>query len=289
MDTLVKTLGSASGGNGDLSWELNDGLKVNHIYNKKENFLLQASGLHLNKMMSDVRVQSHSYYHFLKALETSEESDIKLDDKLIEDAIRDFCDDDQLKEESMKQTLNGWKAKLSTGQYSTDITDWDAICTNRPKRGTNNFLRAVFQHVHRNLSENHNDFEQRWLMNSSISIKCEFPEITEDKDFVKMQSALAANFIHSIDGAHMRAVIREFDRKLGEKHEYTSFWAVHDSFGTHACDIEILIQTIKDEMLNIHSEGDLWYLLKQGETPRDNDFRNQIESLELQISDHLVS
>ncbi len=289
MDTLVNTLGSASGGNGDLSWELNDGFKVNHVYNKKENFLLQASGLHLNKMMSDVGVQSNSYYHFLKFLETSEESKIKLDDKMIENAIRDFCDNDEFKEESMKQTLNDWKANLSMDQFPAEITDWDAICAYRPMRGTNNFLRAVFQHVHRNLSENHNDFEQRWLMNSSISIKCEFPEITEEKDIAKMQSALAANFIHSIDGAHMRAVIREFDRKLREKDEYTSFWAVHDSFGTHACDIEILIQTIKDEMMNIHSEGDLWYLLKQGEVPKDNGFRNQIESLELQISDHLVS
>ena len=231
----------------------------------------------------------NTYLDFLKFLETSEESKIKLDDKMIENAIRDFCDNDEFKEESMKQTLNDWKANLSMDQFPAEITDWDAICAYRPMRGTNNFLRAVFQHVHRNLSENHNDFEQRWLMNSSISIKCEFPEITEEKDIAKMQSALAANFIHSIDGAHMRAVIREFDRKLREKDEYTSFWAVHDSFGTHACDIEILIQTIKDEMMNIHSEGDLWYLLKQGEIPKDNGFRNQIKSLELQISDHLVS
>ena len=103
-----------------------------------------------------------------------------------------------------------------------------------------------------------------------------------------MNRGAAANFIHSMDGAHMRAIVREFDRKSKKKGQHASIWSVHDSFGTHACDIDELLKTIREEMINLHSKGNLGYWIGNSDA-EPSPFRSRIASKEIEISQYFVS
>ena len=56
----------------------------------------------------------------------------------------------------------------------------------------------------------------------------------------KVKSSIAPNFIHSLDAYHMREIIR----RMGSDNDKLDFWAVHDSFGTHACEIDKLKEIV---------------------------------------------
>ena len=66
------------------------------------------------------------------------------------------------------------------------------------------------------------------------------------------------NFIHSLDAAHMRNVILKLNRK-GIK----DIWAVHDCFGTHACNIENMRTVVKDCFMQLHRDKHLGQWLIQ--------------------------
>ena len=56
----------------------------------------------------------------------------------------------------------------------------------------------------------------------------------------------------------MRATITNLKNKI----EDLSFKAIHDAFGTHACDIDKLIESVSEEFANIHQEKNLQYWVK---------------------------
>ena len=55
----------------------------------------------------------------------------------------------------------------------------------------------------------------------------------------------------------MRGAIREFHRILDLKTENSSVWSVHDSFGTHASNIDLLNRIVKSEFVRLHRGKDL--------------------------------
>jgi DNA-directed RNA polymerase len=72
--------------------------------------------------------------------------------------------------------------------------------------------------------------------------------ITEQKNSINTTSlslAVAPNFVHSMDACHMQMVLLEADRR-----GMRDYKCVHDSFGTHACDMEefhtIIWETFQD-------------------------------------------
>lgn len=68
-------------------------------------------------------------------------------------------------------------------------------------------------------------------------------------DVAKQSWALAANFVHSLDAAHlMLTVNRCFETGID------SFEPVHDSFATHACDIDLLNRILREEFVKMHSQ-----------------------------------
>ena len=301
-----------------LSWDFPDGLKVKYCYHKIEDFDLTAEGMHLNKLI-DI-VSKGSYYHFLRALHESPKSSIKLDDEFIENAFSKFrAGNDKVK---LLDNVSEWKRELLRYRHNKDklikilkeagktgysklkkpelakrivkeeissTTHWDAICSHAERNSApNNVLRAIHHHSHERLIGTKNDFEKRWMIHSNVSIQCVFPMFTKEKDLRKMKSSVAANFIHSMDGAHMRAIIREFDCKLKLKKQDSSIWSVHDSFGTHACNIDDLLETIETEMINLHSKGDLnSWIGSSGST--ESNFRTRIKRKEIEVSEYFVS
>jgi hypothetical protein len=57
------------------------------------------------------------------------------------------------------------------------------------------------------------------------------------------------NYIHSFDALHMQNVVLELDKKGMQ-----DIWAVHDSFGVHACDIDKLRKIVKRTFVEIHQD-----------------------------------
>ena len=77
----------------------------------------------------------------------------------------------------------------------------------------------------------------------------------------KVSSSISPNFIHSLDAYHMRSVIREYAEFQSKNSSNMSFWAVHDAFGTHACDIETLRGVIVDTFNRLHGSNTLSFWL----------------------------
>ncbi|KAJ4385596.1 DNA-directed RNA polymerase [Gnomoniopsis smithogilvyi] len=64
----------------------------------------------------------------------------------------------------------------------------------------------------------------------------------------KQLQAFPPNFIHSLDASHMLLSALECDDKG------LSFAAVHDSFWTHAADVDVMNGVLRDAFIRIHSE-----------------------------------
>jgi hypothetical protein len=73
----------------------------------------------------------------------------------------------------------------------------------------------------------------------------------------KVNSSMAPNFVHSLDAYHMRTSINKMKSVMSEMDEDLSFWAVHDAFGTHACDIEQMRKIVKECFFEMHQSRNL--------------------------------
>ncbi len=74
------------------------------------------------------------------------------------------------------------------------------------------------------------------------------PERTDPVHTRKQLQAFPPNFIHSLDASHMILSALECDA-LG-----LTFAAVHDSFWTHAADVDAMNRVLRDAFVRIHSE-----------------------------------
>lgn len=73
-------------------------------------------------------------------------------------------------------------------------------------------------------------------------------------DPMKQATAFPPNFIHSLDASHMILTA------IACKKEGMAFAAVHDSFWTHACDIDVMSTQIRNCFVELHERdimGDL--------------------------------
>ncbi|ORZ30220.1 hypothetical protein BCR44DRAFT_1445869 [Catenaria anguillulae PL171] len=65
---------------------------------------------------------------------------------------------------------------------------------------------------------------------------------------MKQRSAFPPNFIHSLDASHMMMTAVACHRAG------LAFASVHDSYWTHACDVDTMNRIIRDEFVNLHSQ-----------------------------------
>jgi len=63
----------------------------------------------------------------------------------------------------------------------------------------------------------------------------------------KMEDGIAPNFVHSCDAAHLTLTVVR-----GEESGVTSFAVVHDSFGTHACDMDVYFKAVREAFVEIY-------------------------------------
>ncbi|KAI1201347.1 DNA-directed RNA polymerase [Nemania serpens] len=76
----------------------------------------------------------------------------------------------------------------------------------------------------------------------------QIPERSDPVNRRKQLQAFPPNFIHSLDASHMLLSALECD-ELG-----LSFAAVHDSFWTHAADVDVMNRVLRDAFVRIHSD-----------------------------------
>lgn len=87
-------------------------------------------------------------------------------------------------------------------------------------------------------------------INGRVQLRLREP--TEDLDLRKQSSALSPNWIHSLDASHlMMTVSSAVDQGL------SSFAMIHDSFGTHAADTDVLFATVRDCFVEMYQHNDV--------------------------------
>lgn len=74
----------------------------------------------------------------------------------------------------------------------------------------------------------------------------------------RQKSAFPPNFVHSLDSTHMMLTAR---RCLED--EQISFAAVHDSYWTHACSVDIMNRRLREEFVNLYEQPLLEDLLTE--------------------------
>ena len=84
---------------------------------------------------------------------------------------------------------------------------------------------------------------------------------------LRMQNAIAPNFVHALDASHLTLVALEMER-LG-----LQMVAIHDSFGTHPSDVDKMHEIIRDEFYKMYKDGTilekfLWEVDSVGEGPQ---------------------
>jgi DNA-directed RNA polymerase len=77
-------------------------------------------------------------------------------------------------------------------------------------------------------------------------------------DSRKQADGIVAHLVHSQDAAHMMLTIHRLQTE-GVRH----FAMVHDSFGVHACDIDVLNRVLREEFVRMYSEPVMMKFFKQ--------------------------
>ncbi|KAJ2915358.1 hypothetical protein MD484_g5087, partial [Candolleomyces efflorescens] len=88
---------------------------------------------------------------------------------------------------------------------------------------------------------------RKQVMTNLQSVYISDPNVPSEVNTMKQASAFPPNFVHSLDATHMvLTAIECSSRNL-------TFAAVHDSYWTHACDIDQMSTIIRDTFINLHA------------------------------------
>lgn len=91
-------------------------------------------------------------------------------------------------------------------------------------------------------------------------------EYNEDTKTIPMQNAIAPNFVHALDGAHLTMCA------LRMKAQDLRIVSIHDSFGTHPCDVPQLHTAVRESFVELYQSRNvlsefLWDVDGVGEVP----------------------
>lgn len=85
----------------------------------------------------------------------------------------------------------------------------------------------------------------------SLQLRVEAEEVFERRHTGRQLTAIGANFVHSLDAAHMMLTInRLLDQ---DEARFQDFAMVHDGYGVHACDVDELNRALREEFVRIHA------------------------------------
>ena len=117
-------------------------------------------------------------------------------------------------------------------------------------------------------------------VNHVVHIASDYPDIRS------FMCGISPNFIHSLDAAHMSLVVDEWPNTFG---------AVHDSFSTHACDVEDLLTLTKSKFIEMYDVPNFYdYIAEEIVTDhRDLDVeqptQGELDIKEIEYSDYFFA
>ncbi|VFQ99333.1 unnamed protein product [Cuscuta campestris] len=129
-------------------------------------------------------------------------------------------------------------------QDARQIMNWLGDCAkviasqNQPVRWTTPLGLPVVQPYYKS---------QRHVIKTSLqelALKCRVNSV----DVRKQRTAFPPNFVHSLDGSHMMMTA------IACKNAGLHFAGVHDSFWTHACDIDQMNQILREKFVELYSD-----------------------------------
>mgnify|MGYP003630596234 FL=1 len=146
-------------------------------------------------------------------------------------------DDEELVElNDVSIQINSFTYELTYGNGETTI-EWDTPSGFRARY--ENFTTV--------------DFKARARLNGK-DVKHVLKTPTDRPNIRGFMSGISPNFIHSMDAAHMALVIADWDGAFG---------AVHDSFATHASDVEDLLQKTKQVFIDMYTNDNFFDTIRQ--------------------------
>ena len=101
-------------------------------------------------------------------------------------------------------------------------------------------------------------------------IKCVLQIPTNNPDIRGYQKGIAPNFIHSQDASHMAITAGNWDN---------SFGAIHDSFSTHACDIEDLSELTRNSFHAMYDEDNYFEIIRDAILDGDETYDQDLPEL----------
>ena len=78
--------------------------------------------------------------------------------------------------------------------------------------------------------------------------------VSDKPDIRGFVSGISPNYVHSLDGSHMALIIFNWDGHFG---------AVHDSFSTHASDVDELLVLTKDTFVDMYDYSNYFFKIKE--------------------------
>ena len=110
------------------------------------------------------------------------------------------------------------------------------------------------------------DFKLRSTLNGK-QIKHVLKAPTDKPDVHGFMCGISPNYIHSMDAAHMALLLAEWDGDFG---------AVHDSFSTHACDVDDLLEKTKEVFINMYNYDNYFDIIRDNLTNNEDDVEQPI-------------
>lgn len=91
--------------------------------------------------------------------------------------------------------------------------------------------------------------DHRVKVQSCGAMRCTIREYSDVIDKIRSKNAVSPNFVHSLDGSHVTATVLRMKR-LG-----LSMVAIHDSFGTHPCDVGKMHIEIRTAFVEMYQDN----------------------------------
>ena len=151
-------------------------------------------------------------------------------------SLKDPSDDELIELNDVSLKLNDFSFELVYGNGET-VIEWS----------TPSGFKARY--------ENYTtvDFKSRARLNGK-DIKHVMKTPTDKPDIRGFMSGISPNYIHSMDAAHMALVIADWEGDFG---------AVHDSFSTHASEVDLLLQRTKEVFINMYDSDNYFDVIRQ--------------------------
>ena len=159
-------------------------------------------------------------------------------------SIKEMTDEELNELNDVSNTLNEFSYELTYG-LGEDLIEWD----------TPSGFKARYEKF------TMMDFKQRATLNGK-QINHVLRTPTDKPDIHGFMCGISPNYIHSMDAAHMALVIANWDGDFG---------AVHDSFSTHASEVDDLLEKTKSVFIEMYNKPNYFDVIRENLTNSKDD------------------